>query len=359
MKLLDKYILKKFLSTFVFVVLILVVIICVIDFTEKNDDFIQTGVSFKSIVFDYYLNLIPFYANMLSPITVFIATVFVTAKLASHTEIIAILSSGVSFRRFLVPYLMGSAIIASFTFLVIGWVIPNANKTRVAFEIKYIKSPYTFDQRNIHFKLSPNQYAYMESYNNNANIGYRFTLETIERNLVKQKLVAEAISWDSTQNKWHLDRYMLRTFEGEKEKITVHPTPIDTTLNLLPKDFASTYRLAETFTLPELNRFIQERKMRGSSDIEIYLIEKYERFSYPFAIIILTIIGVILSSRKARGGVGFQIALGFILAFIFIIFVIMSRSLAQVGDVHPMIAAWIPSMVFSVIGVILYKTVPR
>jgi lipopolysaccharide export system permease protein len=359
MKLLDKYILKKFLTTFVFVVLILVAVICVIDFTEKNDDFIKNNVSIKSILFDYYINLIPFYANMLSPITVFIATVFVTAKLASHTEVIAILSSGVSFKRFLVPYLMGAAIIGAVIFAMIGWVIPNANKTRVAFEIKYIKNPYTFDQRNIHFKLSPTSYAYLESYNNNANIGYRFTLETIENNTLKSKLMAEAISWNPEKNKWHMDRYSLRKINGDQEEIILHTTPVDTTLNLLPKDFASTYRLAETFTLPELNRYIQERFMRGADDIEIYLIEKYERFSYPFAIIILTVIGVILSSRKARGGVGFQIALGFILAFIFIIFVIMSRSLAQVGDVPPMVAAWIPSMVFSVIGIVLYKTVPR
>ena len=359
MKLIDKYILKKFLTTFVFVVLILVSVICVIDFTEKNDDFIQTGVGIKSILLDYYLNLIPFYANMLSPITVFIATVFVTAKLASHTEIIAILSSGVSFRRFLVPYIMGAAIIGGFIFLMIGWVIPNANKTRVAFEIKYIKNPYTYDQRNIHFRLTPSTYAYLESYNNTANIGYRFTLETIDSLKLKRKLVAESIRWDSTRKQWHMDRYLVRTLNGEKETVKVYETALDTTLNLLPKDFASTYRLAETFTLPELNRYIKERTMRGSDDIETYLIEKYERFSYPFAIIILTVIGVILSSRKARGGVGFQIALGFILAFIFIIFVIMSRSLAQVGDVPPMLAAWIPSLVFSFIGMILYKTVPR
>lgn len=358
MKLLDKYILKKFLTTFVFVVLILVAVICVIDFTEKNDDFIQTGVSFKSIMLDYYLNLIPFYANMLSPITVFIATVFVTAKLASHTEVIAILSSGVSFKRFMVPYLIGAAIIGVFIFAMLGWVIPNANKTRVAFEVKYIKNPYTYDQRNIHFKLNPTTYAYLESYNNTVNIGYRFTLEHIEGNVLKSKLNAESITWNPEKKKWHLDNYRVRSFTGDKEVITNHG-PIDTTLNLLPKDFASTYRLAETFTLPELNRFINERIMRGSDDVETYQIEKYERFSYPFAILILTMIGVILSARKARGGVGFQIALGFILAFIFIIFVIMSRSMAQVGSVPPVLAAWIPSLVFSLIGAVLYKTVPR
>ncbi len=358
MKLLDKYILQKYLSTFVFVVLILVVIICVIDFTEKNDDFLETNPPFKSIIIDYYLNLIPFYSNMLSPITVFIATVFVTAKLAGRTEIVAILSSGVSFRRMLWPYVMGAIVIGAFTFAMIGWVIPNSNKTRVAFEVKYIKKPYTFEGRNIHFKLNPESYAYIESYNNTANIGYKFTLETIKDTELIAKLTSDAITWDEKKNKWHLDNYVLRKFIGDKE-ITKQYGPLDTTLNLLPKDFASTYRLAETLTLPELNKFIKQKKMRGADDTEIYLIEKYERFSYPFAIIILTVIGVILSSRKRRGGIGLQVALGFTLAFIFIIFVILSRSLAQVGDVSPFLASWIPSIIFTGIGILLYKTVPR
>ena len=358
MKLLDKYILKKFLTTFFFVVLLCVLIICVIDFTEKNDDFIKNNVGIGSVLFDYYFNLIPFYANMLSPITVFIAVVFVTAKLASHTEIIAILSSGVSFRRLLVPYIIGATIIGAIIFGLLGWVIPNANKTRVAFEIKYIKNPFNYDARNIHIRVGPESYVYMESYNNTANVGYKFALERIVGTDLKSKLTSEVISWNPEKKKWRIDNYTLRTFNGEKETLS-YGQAMDTTLNLLPKDFASTYRLSETFTLPELNRYIAEKEARGADDTEIYLIEKYERFSYPFAIIVLTIIGVILSSRKSRGGVGLQIALGFALAFVFIIFVIMSRSLAQVGDVPPMIASWIPLMIFSVIGAVLYKTVPR
>ena len=358
MKLLDKYILKKFLTTFVFVVLLCVLIICVIDFTEKNDDFIKNNVSFKSIMLDYYINLIPFYANMLSPITVFIATVFVTAKLASHTEIVAILSSGISFRRMLVPYIIGATLIGGVIFALIGWVIPNANKTRVAFEIKYIKNPFNYDARNIHIRVGPETYVYMENYNNTANVGYKFSLENIEGVSLKSKLSSDMVAWNPEKKKWHIDNYTLRTFNGDKETLS-YGTQLDTALNLLPKDFASTFRLAETFTLPELNKFIKDKQERGADDVETYLVEKYERFSYPFAIIVLTIIGVILSSRKARGGVGYQIALGFALAFIFIIFVIMSRSLAQVGDVPPMIASWIPLMIFSAIGAVLYKTVPR
>ncbi|WP_161888834.1 LptF/LptG family permease [Pontibacter russatus] len=358
MKLLDKYILKKFLTTYVFAVLILVAVILVIDFTEKNDDFIKTNPSVGEIIFDYYFNLIPFYANMLSPITVFIATVFVTAKLASHTEIVAILSSGVSFRRLLVPYLMGSALIAGIIFVLIGWVIPNANKESVAFQIKYIKSPFTYDSRNIHIKIAPETYVYMESYNNTANIGYNFAIENIEGTRLKQKLTSNSISWNAEAEKWRIDNYTIRTFDGEEETI-FKGTSLDTTLNMWPKDFESTYKLEQTMTLPQLSNYINEKRARGADDIEVYLIEKYERFSYPFAIIILTVIGVIMSARKARGGVGFQIALGFFLAFVFIIFVITSRSLAQVGDIAPQIAAWIPTVIFSGIGLLLYRYVPR
>lgn len=358
MKLLDWYILKKFLSTFVFAVLILVSIILVIDFTEKNDDFIQHNVSVAEIIFDYYINLIPFYANMLSPITVFIATVFVTAKLASHTEIVAMLSSGISFRRLLVPYIVGATLIGAVIFGLIGWVIPNANKKSVAFQVKYVKSPYTYDSRNIHIKIAPDAYVYMESYNNNAHVGYNFAIEQIEGTTLKSKITSNSITWDEEAGKWHMDFYTLRTFNGEKETI-FKGYDLDTTLNMRPKDFESTYKLEQTLTLPELNSLIAEKKMRGADDIEIYLVEKYERFSYPFAIIILTVIGVIVSARKARGGVGVQIALGFFLAFVFIVFVITSRSLAQVGDIPPSIAAWIPTIVFTGIGFLLYRYIPR
>jgi lipopolysaccharide export system permease protein len=358
LKLLDKYILKKFLITFVFSVLILVSVILVIDFTEKNDDFIKTNPSIGEIIFDYYLNLIPFYANMLSPITVFIATVFVTAKLASHTEIVAALSSGISFRRLLVPYLIGSSLIAAVIFVLTGWVIPNANKESVAFQVKYIKSPFTYDSRNIHIKIAPETYVYMESYNNTANVGYNFALENIEGTTLKRKLTSNSISWNADKEKWRIDNYTLRTFDGEDETI-YKGVSVDTTLNMWPKDFESTYKLEQTMTLTQLNDFINEKRDRGADDIETYLIEKYERFSYPFAIIILTVIGVIVSARKARGGVGFQIALGFFLAFVFIIFVITSRSLAQVGDIAPQIAAWIPSIIFTGIGFLLYRYVPR
>jgi lipopolysaccharide export system permease protein len=359
MNILDKYIIKKFLTAFFFTVVILVSVICVIDFTEKNDDFIQHSLPMSKIIFEYYIYLFPYFANLLSPITIFIAVVFVTAQLAARTEIVAILASGVSFRRLLLPYAVGGGVVGLMIFGLIGWVLPNGSKTRVQFERKYIKLPYRFQGRDVHIKIGPRSYVYMESYDNAHNIGYHFALETIDSTVLVRRMTADAINWDSTKQAWHLSAQLVRTFYGPQgERIQIIPAR-DTTLNLYPKDFASTFKLAETLTLPELNAFIRQKVERGADDTQLYLSEKYERYSYPFAIVVLTLIGVILSARKSRAGVGGQIALGFVLAFIFIIFVMLSRNFAQVGSLPPLVAAWVPTAVFSFIGLVLYRYVPK
>jgi lipopolysaccharide export system permease protein len=358
MKILDKYILKKFLTTFVFVVLILVSVIVIIEFTERNDDFIRNKPSTNEIIFDYFLNFIPYIANMLSPITVFIATVFVTARMAAHTEIIAILSSGVSFRRMMVPYLIGSVLIGAGTFGLIGWVIPNANKTRVAFENKYLRIPQYVNDRNVHLKVAPNTYVFIQSYSNASHEGYDFTMENITGTTLNTKLSAQKVSWQPEEGKWRIHNYTRRTFDGVEEKLS-HGEILDTTINMLPKDFGNNFRLNETFTLPELQAYINELKSRGADNIAMFEIEKSERFTYPFAIVILTVIGVIVSARKSRGGTGVQIALGFALAFIYILFVVISRSIAQGGGIDPLLATWMPNIIFSGIGLLLYKTIPR
>jgi len=357
LRILDLYILKKFLSTFFFVVLLFVIVISVIDFTEKNDDFIKNHAPFIDIL-KYYLTFMPYIGNLLSPITVFIATVFVTANMAAHTEIIAILSSGVSFKRMMVPYIIGSVFIGLLTFVLIEWVIPNGNKKRVAFENQYVKDEFNFVGDNTHFKIGPNTYAYILSYNNSMNIGYQFSLETVEGTTMTSKLKANRIIWQEKKQAWELDNYIIRKFDGEKEKL-ISGLKMDTVINLLPKDFGSQYLLHETFTMTELEDYITELRERGAENIEVYLTEKYERFTYPFAIVILTVIGVIVSARKTREGAGFQIAFGFLLAFIYILFVLMSRGLAGVGSIGPLLASWIPNIVFSGIGVIMYKTVPK
>lgn len=358
MKILDWYILKKFLKTYVFAVMIIVLIIMVIDYTEKIDDFIRKEAPIREILFDYYLNFIPYWANYISPLMVFIATVFFTANLAAKTEIIAILSSGVSFLRLMRPYLIGSSLIAIGTFVMVGWLVPNANKIRVPFEHKYINGIYYFDKRDIHIKISPDVYAYLETYDNSLKTGYRFTLEKIKGNDLQVKLMADRITWDSTKKKWQLHDYRIRFDEPGNKKVTFG-VQVDTTLNLFPKDFENKHLLHETFTLPELERHIELVRSRGADGLEVYLIEKYLRFANPFSVIILTVIGFLVSARKSRGGVGFQIALGFTLAFVYILFFMMSKGIAEGGGMPPLLAVWLPNLLFSGIGFVLYYTIPR
>ena len=356
MKILDRYILKKFLSTFLFVVAILVAIIVIIDITEKNDKFIKHGLTLAEIL-PYYLSFIPFVANLITPITVFIATVFVTSKMAQHTEIIAILSSGVSFRRMIVPYMIGAAIIGALSFYLNGWVIPNANKTRVAFEVQYVKRPFNYSEKNIHRKVGDDVYIYMESYNNHSNKGYRFTIEKIKENNLLEKLEAKSLEWNQDSSRWLVKDWKKRVFV-DMEEIVTEGKELDTAINILPEDFESDYRKNETLTMTELDDHVDTLQARGADNAEVYQIEKYVRYMAPFTVIILTFIGLTVSSRKTRGGAGFQIALGFLIAFIFIIFFIFSKSIAEKSST-PILAVWIPNIVFSIVGLILYKLVPR
>jgi lipopolysaccharide export system permease protein len=358
MKKIDWYILKKLLKTFVFVVVIIVAVICVIDWSEKNEDFIRSEASISQILFKYYLNLIPYWANILGPLMAFIASVFVSARLAGHTEFIAMLSGGISYRRLMVPYLMASTIIGSVVFFAIGWIIPKANKERLEFEFAYLKNPYYFNDRNIHFKLGQETYAYLESYNNHDEIGFKFTIEKFDDRRLVSKLSSPRIQWIDSNQVWRLNHYTLHNFYDSGEYLE-EGRNLDTTLNLYPKDFENKERLYETFTLPELDNFIEEMKARGSDNVLPYLVERYERYTYPFAIIILTLMGFFTASRKSRRGMGFQIAIGFILAFVYIFFVMMSRSLAQVGGMSPLLSAMFPTLIFSAVTIFLYKTAPK
>ncbi len=357
MKILDRYIIKKFLSTFVFVVLIILAIVVVIDYTEKNDDFMKHNLTFMEIL-PYYAGFIPWIANLITPITVFIATVFVTSKMAGHTEIVAMLAGGMSFKRFMRPYFIGAGIIALFSFFLNSYVIPKANKTRIAFEIAYTKKPFYFNDRNIHLKIAPEVYAYMESYNNQRDVGYRFTLEKIADKELKEKLSARRIEWDSVKSSWQIKDWELRKFDGFKETAT-RGTEMDTVLNFTPDDFGNSFGLQETLTMGELNSYISLLRERGADNVKVYLIERYIRYMSPFAALILTFIGVILSSKKTRGGTGFQIALGFVIAFVFIIFFILSKAVAENSTMNPILAVWLPNITFTCLGLILYKFVPR
>lgn len=376
MKLLDKYILKRFLTTFFFVVLILLAVITVIDITEKIDKYTKANLSTWEIM-SYYLNYIPWIGSLLMPITIFIATVYVCSRMAAHTEIIAILSSGVSFKRLLLPFFSGALLVAILSFALNGWIIPTSSKYRLAFEMQYLKNKYYFDKRNIHFQVATNTYLYLQSYNNSSNTGYHFTIEKFKDNRLSEKLTAARIEWDTTKQKWTLHdwkiKYVDAVFEAAADpearfqntkQIKVRDSTrngltMDTALVIHPKEFENDYRKYEGMTMGELEEYIQSLKARGSTGVAPYQVEKHSRYASPFSIFILVFMGVIVSSRKSRGGTGLQIALGFALSFVFLIIAVLFRTIADAGDMPPQLSVWIPNLFFGAISLAMYKFVPR
>ncbi|MEP1033692.1 LptF/LptG family permease [Ekhidna sp.] len=360
MKKLDWYILKKILITFVFVVGLLELIICVIDYTEKNDDFIKNELS-SGLIWQYYLSFIPYIASLLTPITVFIATVFVTAKMAAKTEIVAILASGVSFKRMLFPYLIASVLIGSASFYLNSYVIPEANKFRLEFELQYLKDPFYNTDKHIHIKIaeqdSLEDYIYLYRYDVRRDVGSSVTLERVKGTQLVEKITARQINWDTT-GRWTLKRWQRREIKNKREIIT-EGDELDTLLNLTPNDFGNKDRIWETMTMDELGRHIKLQKSRGADDVHIFEIEKYVRYMSPFTVIILMAIGVIVSAKKSRQGTGFQIALGFVIAFAFIITFILATAIAEAGSMNTILAIWMPNIIFTGVASLLYKTVPR
>lgn len=357
-KILDWYILKKFLSTYLFVVLILVGVICMIDFTDKSDDFIRNDLTAGFVISEYYLYFIPYIANLITPITVFISVVFLTSRLAAHTEIIAILSSGVSFIRFMVPYMIGAGIIAALTFGMMAYIIPPATKKKVDFELKYVKKKYYFSDQNLHIKIAPDRYLHIKSYSNSQKKAYKANFEHIEGNQLLSKLDAETMDWITEDSVWRLRNWKLREIKGMDEILTSGAEK-DTVLAISPVDFENKDYFQETLTLPELNEYITVLEDRGADDILTYRVQKYILFMSPFAVLILTFIGLIVSSKKSRGGSGLQIAIGFLMAFVYLIFFIFSKAVAEANSVNPILAVWMPNITFTVIGLVMYKLVPR
>lgn len=357
MKILDKLIIKDFLKTYFFVVLMLILIVLVLDFTEKNDAFIRNNVPAGEIL-KYMFNYGLYLNNLLTPITVFISVIFITSKMAGRTEIVAILSSGVSFLRMMVPFLAGAVMIAIVSFLMNGWVLPLATAGFSEFKMEYLEDNTNLTQMNIHVQVAPNTYAYLSRYYTAGNRGYRFTLEQIEDGQLLAKLSGDQIVWDTTKNVWTVKNWKLRELKEMGETYTVGES-LDTVLSITPNDFDLPANHHETLTLPRLTQQIQILENRGADNISFYRIERYVRFMSPFAAIILTFIGVVVSSKKTRGGSGFKIALGFLLAFVYIILFLLSRTFAEAGSAYPVLSVWIPNIVFVFTGLILYKTVPR
>mgnify|MGYP006130660025 CR=1 FL=1 len=294
----------------------------------------------------------------MSPILIFIATIYVNGQLASHTEVIAILSSGVTFLRFAWSYIMGAIFVGLITFLVLGWVLPNANKNRISFEKEYLNDDYYYTEKNTHIKLSSSSDAFLRVYDVNRNMGYNFAIHENLGNVLTYELKSSRIKWDSTKKMWHLDKYTVRKWVDGKEFIS-HKTKLDTALAFSPDDFKDTYKLQETLTNPELRAYIAAQEEKGYTNYSAFLIELYERHTYPFAIVILTFIGVVVSSRKSREGIGLQLVLGLLLAAAYILLLMAGRAFTQDDTFHPLLSAWIPNLVFIVIGYFLYRTVPK
>lgn len=355
MKTLDIYIIKKFLGTFVFSMILIIMIVVVFDISEKIEDFIQKEAPLRAIIFDYYLNFIPYFVNLFSPLFTFIAVIFFTSKMASLTEIVAILSSGVSYKRLLFPYMLSATIIALLSLYLNNLVIPRANKKRMAFEEKYIRDGFYNNERNIHIQLLPGTYIYLENFDTETKTGNKFSIEKFKKGELYYKLVAENIKWDSIKSTWSINNFYVRNINGMKESIT-KGIKIDTVLGFTPQEFGrKDNNLVETMDYNELNRFIESERLKGSDIIELFEIEKYRRIAFPFATFILVLIGVSIASRKVRGGIGLHIGLGILISFTFIIFMQVSTTFAASGLVSPLVAVWIPNSLFSFLAWYLLK----
>jgi lipopolysaccharide export system permease protein len=358
MKLLDQYILKKFLYSFLFILLMLTAIITLIDFTEKNGQFVKHRLEYKEILDYYYYGYVPFIINFITPISVFVTTVFVTSRLAQRTEIIAVMSSGVSFLRFLAPYLAGAMAITLCSFALTGWILAKANMKRVAFETEYISKFFYNNAQHLHIRMPPDRYFYVEHYRTYNQLGTNITIETIRNNQLIEKLSAKRIQWLQEEEQWQLQDWMMRTIEGLEERIQ-HGSTLNVTLNIRPDDFNMNPKLHETLTLPELNIQIEALNNKGADNVHIFLTDKYVRYMSPFSAVILTFMGVVVSARKTRKGIGLQLAVGFILAFVYIACFLFSKGFAEAKGTHILLTVWMPNIVFSILGVILYMLVPK
>jgi lipopolysaccharide export system permease protein len=359
-KILDKYIVKKFLGTFFFTIMIGVSIVVIFDLSEKIDKFVEKSVPVHEIIFDYFAGFIPWIVNSFSPLIVFISAIFFTSKLAQNSEIVAMLSGGISFRRIMAPYMFSAAVICVLSLILGLYIIPPANQKRLDFENKYIKAQEIVanNKRNLHYQLSPGEFVYMGQFSSSTNTAYGFTLERMEGNHVVSKLSAASAAWDTTFQGWRLRNYYIRDFYGESEMVRTG-RQLDTVIQLSLKDLYRRRNAVESLSGKELSELIEVQKMRGDAEIKRSLIEKNSRIATPFSAFVLTVIAVSLSSRKKRGGLGLNIGIGLALSFAYILFMRFSQMFVQNGIMEPLLAMWLPNIVFAVVAVILYRLAPK
>ncbi|MCY4778222.1 LptF/LptG family permease [Sphingobacterium sp. UT-1RO-CII-1] len=360
MNIIDRYIIKKYLSTFVFTVGVFIIVIVVFDVSEKLDDFLKNKAPMSKVFLEYYaLGSIPFFLNMLTPLINFIAVIFFTSKMADQTEVVPILSGGMSFNRFLRPYMIGATIIFLFTLISNIWIIPYTNKIKVNFENVYVK-PHKVNTTTLstHMQIDSNTYVYIDNFDTKRNIGYNFSIEKFDGDLMIEKLVAQRITWDSVATKWKIEDYSVRTIDGLREEM-VAGTVRDTTLDMLPRDFEIYDNVFTAMDTRELNQRIAKEETRGTGMMTDLLLEKYKRYIGPFSAYILTLMGVSLSSKKVRGGIGLSLGIGIGLSFGFIVLVQFSTMFSLKGGLPPLIAILIPNVLFLVLAFWLKYKAPK
>lgn len=371
LKKLDRYILGKFLKTFVFSISLILLIFIVFDIKDKLPTFTQKNIPLSDIVFDYYLMYIPYYGNYFSPLFTFIAVIFFTSKMAHQSEFIAILSGGTSFGRILRPYIIGAFIIGFSSLVLNHFILPKVFKIKIGFEDKWINDGYYSEDRNMHKKIGPNRVLYLESYDNRINMGYRPSIEDVVNNKQTYFITADNMQWDSVAQLWNFNNvYERKIIEQDKLDTLKNQKPVFKQINsfcktkqikipFVPADMWRYESKIEAMNYFELKEYIIREKIKGSNLIPFFEVEQYKRTAFPFATFILTIIAVSVSSRKVRGGVGLQIALGLLLSCLYIMFLYIFKTIATTGFASPMLAVWTPNIIFSFVAFYFYKTAQK
>ena len=354
MKKIDLYIIRRFLSTFFLTIGLILIVVIIFDISEKIDDFLESEVGLNKIIFSYYLNFIPYFINLFSPLFIFISVTFFTSRMANDTEIIAILTSGISFNRLLKPFLICALFLGCISFIFGNFIIPPANKVRIEFENKYLRKKAKSRKANIHLQIEKDKYIYLENYNTFTNIGYNFTLEEFKNHQLQSKLKASYIKYDTIKNSWNINNYEIRNFTKDGEDI-ISGTKKDTIINLHPRDFNIKKNIVEGMNFFELNQFIKEETLKGTEQIVFHKIEKHKRMAFPFSTIILTLIAVAIASRKIKGGIGIHLGLGILIAFTYILFMQISTTFATNSNLPAMLAVWIPNILYGIVCIYLIK----
>lgn len=352
LKILDLYILKKFLSTFFYGILIFAIIACVIDYSQKIDDFVENKAPLNAILF-YFLNFIPHIIALLFPLFIFISTIFFTSRMAYKTEIIAMLAAGMSFRRFLRPYIIGAVLLSGASFIANHYIVPLSNQAINDFHVDYIWSKKVGSDNNIHMRLDDKEYVYFGNFNFDKQEGRRFTKEIIEGNLLLEKIAAEDIKYFDSLDTWWLYDVEIRSNDGLHETWEVKDS-MELNLAIKPNDLDDDERIKETMNTPYLKQFIETQKKRGRENVNFYWIEYHKRTAQPFAGLILTIMGASIGMQKIRGGSGLHIAIGIVASALYMFFFQFAQTFSTNLGANPLLAVWIPNIIFGIVCLILF-----